>query len=106
MASERTIRVQPAELESESGKIRNAKGEFNNSYSDICSQAASLTSTSWGGKDAEQFKAKVDEFKKDFVAMEEILEAYSQFLHRSSEAYNNAQNDVTARASNLATKIG
>lgn len=106
MASERTIRVQPAELESESGNIRKYKGEFNTSYSDICSQAASLTSTSWGGKDAEQFKAKVDEFKKDFVAMEEILEAYSQFLHRSSEAYNNAQNDVTTRASNLATKIG
>ena len=104
--SERTIRVQPAELESESGKIRNYKGEFNGSYSDICTQARALTTTTWGGRDADEFYAKVDAFKKDFQAMEDILEAYSQFLHRSSEAYTNAQNDVVNRASNLSTKIG
>ena len=103
--SERTIRVQPAELETESGHVRGYKGSFESFYGDICTQATNLTTTSWGGKDAEEFKAKVDQFKKDFDAMSAILEEYSGFLHKASEAYTTAQNDVTTKASNLATKV-
>lgn len=103
--SERTIRVQPTELEKESGNVRSYKSNFSTAYSDISTQATNITTTSWGGKDAEAFKAKVDDFKKDFKAMEDILEEYAGFLHKASEAYANAQDNVTIKAGNLVTKI-
>lgn len=103
--AERSIRVQPRELANESSNIKTEKGKFDNSYSDIHSQAKSLTSTTWGGEDAEKFMTQVDLFKRDFEEMSEILKQYYQFLDKSAQAYDTAQRDVVAKAGNLATKI-
>lgn len=103
--AERSIRVQPRELANESSNIKTEKGKFDSSYSDIHSQAKSLTSTTWGGEDAEKFMTQVDSFKKDFDSMSEILKQYYQFLDKSAQAYESAQKNVSTKASNLATKI-
>ncbi len=103
--AERSIRVQPRELSNESQKIKGEKGNFDSSYSDIHSQAKNLTSTSFGGEDAEQFMAQVELFKKDFEQMSNILEQYYKFLDKSAQAYDTAQKDVVSKASNLVTKI-
>lgn len=103
--AERSIRVQPRELSSESQKIKGEKGKFDSSYSDIHSQAKSLTSTTYGGEDAEKFMSQVDLFKRDFEQMSEILKQYYQFLDKSAQAYDAAQKDVVSKAGNLVTKI-
>jgi WXG100 family type VII secretion target len=105
LMADQSIRVQPRELLNESSNIKNEKGKFDSSYSDIHSQAKSLTNTTWGGEDAEKFMAQVDLFKKDFDEMSEILKQYSQFLDKSAHAYETAQQDVLTKAGNLATKI-
>lgn len=103
--SERVIRVQPSELTSAANNVTTYRSNFIDDYNDIVSKANNLTSTSWGGKDAEAFAAKVNTFKNTFTQMESILQEYITFLTNAAEAYDTAQSNVTTEAGNLASKV-
>lgn len=103
--SERTIRVQPSELNAQASAIKSKIVDYNNAYGDIVSQANFLTTTSWGGQDAEAFKEKVNEFKRNFEEMATILEQYVNFLKKSAGVYQTAQSEVINSIGTLETKI-
>lgn len=103
--SERVIRVQPSELTSAANNVTTYRSNYIDYYNDIVTKANNLTSTSWSGKDAEAFAAKVNTFKNTFAQMESILQEYITFLANAAEAYNTAQSNVTTEAGNLSSKV-
>lgn len=103
--SERTIRVQPSELEAQANVISGKKESFKEAYEDIVTQSNYLSTTTWGGQDGEDFNNKVKEFKKDFEQMFNILDQYVKYLKKSAEAYRRAQDDVTNKIETLETKV-
>lgn len=102
--SERTIRVQPSELDSQANLISGKKENFKEAYEDIVAQSNYLTTT-WCGQDGEDFNNKVKEFKKDFDQMFNILDQYVKYLNKSAQAYRTAQDDVTSKIGTLETKV-
>ncbi len=103
--SERTIRVQPSELDSQANLISGKKENFKEAYEDIVAQSNYLTTTTWCGQDGEDFNNKVKEFKKDFDQMFNILDQYVKYLNKSAQAYRTAQDDVTSKIGTLETKV-
>ena len=103
--SERTIRVQPSELDSQANLISGTKENFKEAYEDIVAQSNYLTTTTWCGQDGEDFNNKVKEFKKDFDQMFNILDQYVKYLNKSAQAYRTAQDDVTSKIGTLETKV-
>lgn len=103
--SERIIRVQPSELRAQADKIRTEQVNYEQSYTDIVSVSNRLISAGWGGVDADSFDAKIKAFENDFVQMKTILDQYVNFLKRTANAYETAQNDVNSQINTLSTKI-
>lgn len=99
-----SIRVQPSELTAAASKIVSYRSNYIDDYNEIINKVNNLTSTSFGGADAEAFAQKVQEFKKDFIQMENILQEYINFLNNAAEAYKNAQSKVVTSANNLSSK--
>lgn len=103
--SERVIRVQPSELSTAASNVTSYRSNYIDNYNDIITKANNLTTTSWGGTDAEAFAQKVNTFKNTFAQMESVLQEYINFLNNSAEAYKNAQTNVTSAANSLTSKV-
>lgn len=103
--SERVIRVQPSELSSASKNVAGYRSNYITAYDDILTKANNLTTTSWGGSDAEAFASKINAFKSTFKQMETILQEYVTFLDKAAEAYKQAQSNVTSEANHLTSKV-
>ena len=98
----RTIKVEPERLESAASSIEEANREYDRTYQAIYTQVDKMSS-SWQGKDNTAFTNQIKAFEDDLRQISIIMRQYADFLRNTARAYREAQEEVCAQASRLAT---
>lgn len=70
---------------------------YQRTYSDMFSKMEALNGT-WNGTDFGEYSKRVLSFKEDFNEMYKALLTYSEYLKKSADAYETAQNTVLSDA--------
>ena len=97
----RTIKVDPARLETASQKIDGQVADYERQYNQLFSEVEGM-GAAWQGKDNKEFVQRISGFRDDFQFMKRVMEEYSNFLKTSAQSYKNAQNETINAARRLA----
>lgn len=104
MATSRLL-VTPEELSAEARKIQSTIPGYTNAYNEIYRDVDSLKSAGWWrGQANDSFASQINEFKKDYVALERLLaEDFQRALSVAGVDYNNTENTLVGDAKRLPT---
>jgi len=97
-----SIKVLPDEVVRTARMIDADILRYRDSYNNVY-RASDEMAGHWAGKDNQQYNTRLNEFRRTFVQMEELLYEYVRFLDRSAAEYRATQDDITGRAAQLPT---
>lgn len=97
----RTIKVDPARLESAAQKIDGQVADYVKLYNQLFNEVDGM-GAAWKGLDNQTFVNHIKEFQDDFLHMKTVMDKYSEFLKLSAKEYNRTQNDIITQAKRLA----
>lgn len=90
------IIISTAEVKAAAVKVENLAKSYNQSYTELYQIVNSLAELGiWQGTDNDAFVQQINQFKNDFVTMEQLMLAYADFLKKASAGYKTIQNNTT-----------
>ena len=89
-----TIHFNPEMLRENQQKLKQAANEVNSIWSSIKNEQINQISSSWAGKDAEQYIQKVTNFDSKVQAAVESLELLSKTFDKAANALSDAQQRI------------
>lgn len=99
------IIIETSEVISASQKIEGLAQNYHDAYMELYRIIDSIqTAGDWQGTDNDVYTQQIYAFKNDFVAMEQLMNAYADFLRTSANGYKTVQKYTTdAVAKKLST---
>lgn len=88
-------------------KVEGLAKNYHDSYTELYSIVDSLAGEGfWQGADNVAYVEQINEFKNDFMQMEQIMNAYADFLVKAANGYKTMQSSITDQAGKkLATSV-
>ncbi len=94
------INVDPARLETSASHIEQMYLMYEKEYRLLFQYVENLK-VNWQGKDNQAFVQQIESFEKDFIAMQNVMKEYAEFLKQCAKAYRMTQNECTSYAKRL-----
>jgi WXG100 family type VII secretion target len=96
----RTIKVDPAQLNSTATQVDSAAGEYRKLYAKLFTDVGGMRAA-WQGVDNQAFTTQIEGFRQDFELMAQLMDEYSTFLKTAAKTYQQAQDEVVSQAQRL-----
>ena len=94
------IQVDPAQLNAAASHIDGVAAQYQQLYNKLFSDVGAMQAA-WQGKDNQAFTSQIEGFKQDFQQMYQLMVEYSNFLKKSAQTYQQAQDDTVSGAQRL-----
>lgn len=98
--TQKFIMVEMEKVEARAKNIDSLAGDYKAEYEKFYKEMQNMSSH-WSGKEMEAFLAKINEFKKDFEKMHNLMTQYSDFMKKAAESYRKSQDELTKKAHGL-----
>ncbi|GFN30950.1 WXG100 family type VII secretion target [Paenibacillus xylaniclasticus] len=95
------IKVDPSQLETAAGKIRDQATEYQKLYNQLYNDVAHM-GNAWKGEDNRAYTQQIDGFKDDLENMKRLMDEFARFLTESAKAYKDTQAAIVQAAGKLA----
>lgn len=90
------IIISTEQVKAAAQKVEGLAKNYKDSYTELYSIVDSLAELGiWQGTDNQAFVQQINQFKNDFVAMEQLMISYADFLKKAANGYKTIQNNTT-----------
>ncbi|WP_216830390.1 WXG100 family type VII secretion target [Alkalihalobacterium elongatum] len=96
----RTIRVEPAVLETTAARIEQQAADYERIYRQLYAEVDGM-GAAWQGTDNQAFVTQIKGFTDDFQKMATLMKQYAEYLRLSAKTYRETQNEVINHARRL-----
>jgi len=96
------IKVTTGELRTTASQLRSWAKDYETLYNDILSKISDMSVTGmWTEIDSQTYREKTESFRPEFIKMKTELERYADFLEKTAQSYEQAQNEARSEAGAL-----
>jgi WXG100 family type VII secretion target len=96
------LRVTPAQLAQAATRLNGQIQQYNSAYNKIYTEVTTLRGT-WSGEANQKFSQQLEGFRDDFIALENLLKQYEQFIRDSARNYDTTEQRLVQDANALPT---
>lgn len=97
--SQGKIIISTEEVKAVAKRVEGLAKNYHDRYTELYSIVDSLADEGfWQGADNVAYVEQIYQFKNDFVEMEQIMNAYADFLEKAANGYKTMQNSITDQA--------
>ncbi|ETT13422.1 type VII secretion system target protein [Fusobacterium sp. CM21] len=101
MAKEWSVTTE--KLVSSANVIEEKTGKYRAEWQKLYTELQNLRSAQWKGVASDTFNDKLEGYRNDFQAMEDVLKQYAGFLKSAADSYTKTENSLKDAAGNLNT---
>ncbi len=101
MANVKKFSVKTENLDEAARYIKDETKKYNNNITKLYSEAQAMTTSAWKGVASQEFRTKLEGYRKEFEELGKLLDEFSETLKTQAKNYSTTETNIANAAKRL-----